>query len=150
MKLEEEIKQPKFSDEYEKAVINISVTYNWINIEVSRLMKEFGITPQQFNVLRILKGQKGNPATVNLIASRMLDKMSNASRIVDKLVAKEYVNRSSCPNDRRAVDILITKKGIELLEKVNKSLIELSKEKFRALSIDETKDLNMLLDKFRN
>jgi DNA-binding MarR family transcriptional regulator len=150
MKIEEEIKQGKFLDEYEKAVINITVTYSWINVTVSKLMKEYGITPQQYNVLRILKGQKGNPATVNLIASRMLDKMSNASRIVDKLYAKGYVARNSCPTDRRAVDILITQKGIQLLEKANKSLYELYGEKFKSLSKDETKDLNGLLDKFRN
>lgn len=150
MKIEDEIQQKSFKSEYEKAVVNIAVTFNWSNIMVSRLMKEFGLTPQQFNVLRILKGQYPNPATVNLIGSRMLDKMSNASRIVDKLFAKDYVDRKSCPNDRRAVDIIITEKGSKLLEEVNIRLYELFDEKSKALTIEETQQLNILLDKIRS
>jgi DNA-binding MarR family transcriptional regulator len=150
MKLEDEIKQKKFKTEYEKAVVNIAVTFNWSNIMVSRLMKEFGLTPQQFNVLRILKGQYPNPATVNLIGSRMLDKMSNASRIVDKLFAKGYVERKSCPNDRRAVDIILTEKGSKLLGDVNIRLYELFDEKSKALTTEETQQLNFLLDKLRS
>ena len=150
MKIEEEIQQKSFKTEYEKAVVNIAVTFNWSNVMVSRLMKEFGLTPQQFNVLRILKGQYPNPATVNLIGSRMLDKMSNASRIVDKLFAKGYVDRKSCPNDRRAVDIIITEKGSKLLEEVNIRLYELFDEKSKALTIEETQQINILLDKFRS
>lgn len=150
MKLEDEIKQKKFNSEYEKAVINITVAFNWMNEMVSRMMKELGITPQQYNVLRILKGQYPNPATVNLIGSRMLDKMSNASRIVDKLFAKEYVERKSCSKDRRAVDIILTEKGIGLLEEATKRLYELFDEKSKALTAEETQQLNVLLDKFRN
>lgn len=150
MKIEDEIQQKSFKSEYEKAVVNIAVTFNWSNIMVSRLMKEFGLTPQQFNVLRILKGQYPDPATVNLIGSRMLDKMSNASRIVDKLFAKDYVDRKSCPNDRRAVDIIITEKGSKLLEEVNIRLYELFDEKSKALTTEETQQLNILLDKIRS
>ncbi len=150
MKIEDEIQQKSFKTEYEKAVVNIAVTFNWSNIMVSRLMKEFGLTPQQFNVLRILKGQYPDPATVNLIGSRMLDKMSNASRIVDKLFAKGYVDRKSCPNDRRAVDIIITEKGSKLLEEVNIRLYELFDEKSKALTTEETQQLNILLDKIRS
>lgn len=150
MKLEDEIKQKKFKSEYEKAVLNITVSYNWMNVMVSKMMKEFGITPQQYNVLRILKGQYPNPATVNLIGSRMLDKMSNASRIVDKLYAKQYVERKSCEKDRRAVDVVLTEKGIKLLDEATIRLYELFDEKSKALTTEETQQLNYLLDKFRN
>mgnify|MGYP002625639895 CR=1 FL=1 len=145
MKIEEEIKQTKFRDIYEKAVLNLFVTTNGIEALVNRLMKGYGITMQQFNVLRILKGQYPNPAPLNLISCRMLDKMSNASRIIDKLVAKELITRNTCPNDRRAVDHLITQKGMELLVKVNESLYELYDKKFKNLNKTETEQLNKLL-----
>ncbi len=77
------------------------------------MLKPFKITTQQYNVLRILRGQHPNPASINLIIERMLDKMSNASRIVDKLVAKKLADRKVCPEDRRMVDVLITDKGIK-------------------------------------
>lgn len=150
MKLEEEIKQKSFKDMHEKAVLNIIVTGNRINETITRFMKEFKITPQQYNVLRILKGQYPKPATVNLIAGRMLDKMSNASRIVDKLLEKKLVDRKTCSEDRRAVDVVLTKKGIEFLEKVTLNLYKLYDEKFRTLNNEETEQLNTLLDKFRN
>ncbi len=150
MKIEEEIKQEKFRDEYEKAVINLIVTTNKIEALVGKHMKEYGLTSQQFNVLRILKGQYPNPAPLNLISCRMLDKMSNASRIIDKLVAKELITRTTCPNDRRAVDHLITNKGMVLLDKVNISLYELYELKFKKLTKTETEQLNKLLDKFRS
>ena len=150
MKIEEEIKQEKFRDEYEKAVINLIVTTNKIEALVGKHMKEYGLTSQQFNVLRILKGQYPNPAPLNLISCRMLDKMSNASRIIDKLVAKELITRTTCPNDRRAVDHLISNKGMVLLDKVNISLYELYELKFKKLTKTETEQLNKLLDKFRS
>lgn len=150
MKLEEELKQKNFKDMHEKAVLNIIVTGNRINETVTRFMKNYGITPQQYNVLRILKGRHPEPSTVNLIAGRMLDKMSNASRIVDKLFAKKYVDRKTCSEDRRAVDIVLTKKGLDFLEKVTVSLYKLYDDKFRTLTIEETEQLNTLLDKFRN
>ena len=150
MKIEEEIKQEKFRDIYEKAVLNLFVTTNGIEALVNRFMKEYGITMQQFNVLRILKGQYPNPAPLNLISSRMLDKMSNASRIIDKLVSKELITRTTCPNDRRSVDHLITQKGMELLEKVNEGLYKLYDKKFKNLNKTETEQLNKLLDKFRS
>ncbi len=150
MKLEDELKQKNFTDMHEKAVLNIIVTANRINESVNKLMKGFGITSQQYNVLRILKGQHPNPATVNLIADRMLDKMSNASRIVDKLCVKKYADRRTCDSDRRAVDIVISKKGLDFLEKVSESLYKVYDEKFRTLTLEETQKLNNLLDKFRN
>jgi DNA-binding MarR family transcriptional regulator len=150
MKLEDEIKQKAFIDMHEKAVLNIIVTANRINEVVSKFMKSHGITPQQYNVLRILKGQYPNPATVNLISGRMLDKMSNASRIVDKLFAKKLVERKTCSEDRRAVDIVLSKKGMEFLDKLTQSLYKIYDDNFRTLNEEETRQLNNLLDKFRN
>ena len=83
MKLEKEITQKKFDNEYHKAAVNILFTYSWLNLKNSKFFREFGISPQQFNILRILRGQYPGPATVNLLIERMLDKMSNASRLVD-------------------------------------------------------------------
>src|SRR3989304_4112302 len=120
MKLEDEIKQSKFKSEQHKALLNVIYTASWINSIHVRILKKHSISPQQFNLLRILRGQHPKPATVNLLIDRMLDKMSNASRLVDKLVAKKFVERTQCENDRRAVDGLITKKGLSLLSALDK------------------------------
>ena len=120
MKLEDEIKQSKFKSEQHKALLNVIYTASWINSIHVRILKKHSISPQQFNLLRILRGQHPKPATVNLLIDRMLDKMSNASRLVDKLVAKKFVERTQCENDRRAVDVLITKKGLSLLSALDK------------------------------
>lgn len=91
MKIEDAIKQSKFKNEYEKLVVNILYTAGWIELEISRIFKEYGITIQQYNILRILRGQYPKPATINMLIDRMIDKMSNASRLVDKLLAKKLV-----------------------------------------------------------
>jgi DNA-binding MarR family transcriptional regulator len=148
MKLEDEIKQKKFKDEYEKLVVNIIFTGNWMNLTNSKSLKPFGLTLPQFNVLRILRGQHPNPATVNLLIERMLDKSSNASRIVDKLLKKNLVIRKTCKKDRRSVDVLITEKGLGLLRQIdgyNKKWQQI----YKALNITEAKKLNSLLDKTR-
>lgn len=148
MKIEEAIKQTVFKNEIHKLVVNLIYTGNWVNYKNLELLKPFGITPQQYNILRILKGQYPNPATINLLMERMLDKMSNVSRLTDKLVLKKYVSRKSSGSDRRCVDILITEKGIELLKKIAKEESEWEKQ-FTTLSEKECKVLNSLLDKFR-
>src|SRR5688572_20535772 len=102
MKLEEEIRQGKFKSEHHKAVLNIIYTAGWLNGIHTRILKKYGISPQQFNILRILRGQHPKPATINLLIERMLDKMSNASRLVDKLKVKGLVERRQCDQDRRA------------------------------------------------
>ncbi|CAN5550397.1 MarR family transcriptional regulator [soil metagenome] len=145
----DEIKQTKFKSDIEKAVINLVFTANWLNLRNTQLFKEFGLSPQQFNVLRILRGQHPEPATVNLISIRMLDKSSNASRLVDKLIIKELVERKTCPNDRRAVDILITKKGLEALLKLDSVIKEFHKKLSKNISAEEAKLLNELLNKIR-
>lgn len=148
MKIEQEIQQEVFKTELNKMIINISYTANWLNLRIAQSLKHYDISPQQFNVLRILRGQKGTPATVNLITERMLDKNSNASRLIDKLKSKELVIRKECPKDRRAVDILITEKGLQLLLEIDKELVNTEKS-MKVLSDEEMKTINDLLDKFR-
>jgi len=148
MKLEEEIKQKKFNSEYHKLVVNLLFTGGWIGFYHSQQLKPYGLTIQQYNILRILRGQYPKPATVNLLIERMLDKTSNASRIVDKLVNKKFATRKICPEDRRSVDVLITDKGLELLKEIE-IFEEENQKKFENLSENEIKNLNNLLDKLR-
>ena len=128
MGIAEDIKQSKFKSELSKAVINIIYTSSWLGQKQAEIFKDKGLTMPQFNVLRILRGQHPNPATVNLLIDRMLDKSSNASRIVDKLEAKGLVERRQCKNDRRAVDVLISEKGLELLDKIDVKMDQWEKE----------------------
>lgn len=148
MKIEEAIKQKEFKSEYQKLFINIIYTANWLNNESLKILKPFGISPQQYNVLRILKGQYPNSIGVNNIIDRMLDKNSNASRLVDKLKQKELVEREVCCNDRRQVDIKITKKGIQLLDEIANKL-DHSENIKGALSIEDANHINVLLDQIR-
>lgn len=148
MELEKEIKQSKFKSEQQKMSINILYTANWFYAIHSSSLKKYDLTPEQFNILRILRGQHPKPATINLLIERMLNKMSNASRLVDKLILKELAERKSCKDDRRAVDVSITEKGLKLLK-------ELDKEEFNwqakiKLTEKEAKQLNFLLDKVRS
>ena len=148
MRIEEEIQSTKFEDNYQKAVININYTQNWLSNHLRGEFDKFNLTMQQFNILRILRGQYPKPATVNLLKERMLDKMSDASRIVDRLVQKELVSRCTNTCDRRAVDIRISDKGLEVLSKIEvefktKDLIKGN------LTQDEALQLSDLLDKLR-
>lgn len=110
MKIEDEIKQSKFHSEYQKLAINILFTNQWLTTNTTKILKPFGISPQQYNVLRILKGQSPNAISVSNIMDRMIDKMSNTSRLVEKLRQKELIERVTCEKDRRQVDVKITKK----------------------------------------
>lgn len=148
MGIEQDIKQSQFASERAKATINIIFTGNWIAQQQTELLKPFDLTVQQYNVLRILRGQQGTPITVLGITERMLDRMSNASRLVDKLLEKQLVQRRECPNDRRAVDIIILPKGLELLEQID-VLQEEWTAKHLQLSEEKLKTLNSLLDEFR-
>ena len=148
MKIEDEIKQDKFKSEYQKLAINLIFTGNWINSSNAELLKPYKLTSQQFNLLRILRGQYPKPVTVNLLIERMLDKMSNASRIVDRLVKKNLVSRKSCPEDRRRVDIIITDKGMKLLDKIDMDEGKWEK-RFENLAVKEAKELNNFLDRIR-
>lgn len=148
MGLKEDIKQSRFNSEHHKAVINIVYTSNWLNGIHTRFLKQYGISPEQFNLLRILRGQHPKPATVNLLIDRMLDKMSNASRLVEKLRLKNLVERRQNNNDRRAVDVIITQKGLELLGTIDKSLDTLVNIRDK-ISSQEAEELNRILDKMR-
>jgi DNA-binding MarR family transcriptional regulator len=148
MKIEEEIKQGKFRSEYHKLAINLTYTANWFSRVTAQTLKPYKLTPQQFNVLRILRGQKPNPASINLITERMIDKMSNASRLVDKLLEKGLAERTTCESDRRQVDVSITDKGTALLAELD-PLLDTLNTLLGKLNEDEAATLNQLLDKMR-
>ncbi len=148
MKLEEEISQKSFKTEFHKATVNLIYTYNWLVNYQIELLKPYEITLQQFNILRILRGQYPNPTTIKLLKERMLDKMSDASRIVEKLRLKKLIDRKVCPNERRKVDVIITPKGLELLKEIDSHDDEVI-AKISTLNEYEVKQLNKLLDKMR-
>lgn len=147
MELEKEI-QTKFENDYHKVVVNTIYTYGWINDLLKQRLSVHQITPQQFNILRILRGQYPQPATINLLKERMLDKMSDASRIVERLVQKGLVSRCISKQDRRAVDIVINEKGLELLSNLD-PVITPTDILQNNLTETEVKQLNYLLDKLR-
>jgi DNA-binding MarR family transcriptional regulator len=146
--IEEEIQQTKFKSIKQKVLLNIIYTSNWLRVGQVRLFKQYGISSEQFNVLRILRGQKGNPIGVNKIQERMLDKNSNASRLIDKLLEKKFVDRVGCKNDRRQVEIFITKEGLDLLTSLDE-IVELQERNSINLSGEESEKLNELLNKLR-
>jgi DNA-binding MarR family transcriptional regulator len=148
MKIEEAIKQTRFKSPYERAVVNIFYTSNWLAYQEMSIFKEFDLSLPQFNVLRILKGQHPKSATVNLIIDRMLDKSSNASRIVEKLRQKGLVERTTCEKDRRRVDVVITDKGLDTVKKAG-ALLDKSHHKLQTLTDAEAIELSRLLDKLR-
>ncbi|RPD45403.1 MarR family transcriptional regulator [Hymenobacter sediminis] len=149
MKIEDEIKQSAFKDDYQKAYINLVFTAGWLQLRQSAMFKEYGLTLPQFNILRILRGQHPKPATVNMLIERMLDKTSNASRIVDKLEIKELVTRKVCPSNRRAVDIRITDSGLELLQRID-AVMAVQGTGLQNLTAEEAAQLSDLLDKIRD
>ncbi|HTI11986.1 MAG TPA: MarR family transcriptional regulator [Puia sp.] len=148
MTLEKEINQRKFRNEYQKSAINIIYTYNWLTEKINKVFDEWGITSQQFNILRILRGA-GKPLSTLQIRQRMLDKMSDTSRIVDRLVKKGLVKKAICKSDRRLVDVTIAEKGKKLLEKID-AYDEQMDGIMTNLTESDAKTLNGLLDKLRN
>lgn len=148
MSIEEDISQPKFRNEFQKGVINLIYTYNWMNEKMKALFDKEKITAQQFNILRILRGA-GKPLSTLQIRQRMLDKMSDTSRIVDRLIVKGLVSKTVCPDDKRLVDVSITDKGMKLLEKMDKYENDMDAV-FGNLTNAEAKTLNNLLDKIRS
>jgi DNA-binding MarR family transcriptional regulator len=148
MKLEEEIASNKFEDNHHKTVVNLLYTYGWVTNLLRNRFDKYHITMQQFNILRILRGQYPQPATINLLKERMLDKMSDASRIVERLVQKGLVSRSTNDKDRRAVDIMITGKGKEILKTLDAEM-DIHEILKTHLTDKEADQLNNLLDKMR-
>lgn len=148
MKLEDEIKQKKFKNDYHKLAVNLIYTHGWLSNHQAEFFKSFDITGAQYNILRILRGQHPNPASINLLKDRMLDKMSDASRLVERLKNKGLVEREICPEDRRKVKVKITDSGIELLKKMD-DLEDKFENLFSNIKSSEAKMLNELLDKIR-
>ncbi|NVJ87665.1 MAG: MarR family transcriptional regulator [Algoriphagus sp.] len=147
-KIEEAIRQREFKDPYNKAVVNLLFTHSYLVTIQNSLFKPYDLSPEQYNVLRILRGQNGKPITVSSIQDRMLNKMSNASRLVEKLKSKGYLIREECPTDRRQVDVIISEKGLTLLNELEVK-VEESNRNLIHLNQQEVEQLNDLLDKMR-
>ena len=148
MGIEKDISQSKFRNEYQKATINLIYTFNWMNERIKHLLDKYDITPQQFNILRILRGA-GKPISTLQIRQRMLDKMSDTSRIVDRLLKKGLVQKVVCEGDRRLVDVTISESGLELLERLDAHQDDMDSV-FKNLDEEQAITLNILLDKIRS
>ena len=147
MKIEEEIKQSKFRNAQQKAIINLIYTTNWLSSKQQDFMKPYGITSQQFNILRILRGQHPKSISGTEIKSRMLDRNSDVSRLLDRLAAKDLITKNICPQDKRAVDVAITNEGMKLLQTIDKSAEEM--DSLLDLTEEEATMFSNLLDKAR-
>lgn len=148
MSLEKDIKQAKFRNEHHKGSINLIYTYNWVMERQKTFFDVENITPQQFNILRILRGSYPVPISTLQIRERMLDKMSDTSRIVDRLVLKELADKKTSTIDKRLVDISITERGKEVLERLDQ-LHDKMDAILSQLSEEDVILLNTLLDKIR-
>jgi DNA-binding MarR family transcriptional regulator len=148
MRLEEEIKQKEFRNENHKAIVNLIYTFNWLDSKARIFFKQYDLTPPQFNILRILRGQHPKPCTINLLKERMLDKECDASRIVERLRLKELLERNQSSIDRRSVDIIISEKGLQLLDEIDKKIDNFNNI-ISSLNKEELLKLNQLLDKAR-
>lgn len=149
MKLEDEIKQKNFTSSFQKMLLNIYFTSSWFAVQTTRTLKPYRLTLQQYNVLRILRGQHSKPASVGLIQERMLDKSSNASRLIDKLVLKKLVDRKTCPSDRRQMEIRITQKGLDVLAELDSKLEVNESAAARLITEEEALSVSDILDKVR-
>lgn len=147
MELEKEINQKKFNSEYHKAAINLIYTYGWLLSFIRKELDPYNITTQQFNILRIIRGHQPEPISIGLLKQRMLDKMSDASRIVDRLLEKGLVSRAINKNDRRSANIHITDSGLALLDQI--TLQDKMDDLLKNISAEEALLLNNLLDKLR-
>ena len=146
MGIDQDILQSKFRNEYQKAGVNLLYTYGWLMERTKELFASEDITPQQFNILRILRGSFPQPLSTLQIRERMIDKMSDTSRIVDRLITKGLVKKGTCKTDRRLVDVMITDKGKKMLERLDKRQDELDNI-IGNLSEKEAANLSELLNK---
>ena len=147
MKIEDEIKQQKFKTPHQKAVLNLIYTTSWMQGRQKDIFKTFGITLQQFNILRILRGQHPSSTSATEIKSRMLDKNSDVSRLLDRLLAKKVITKRVSANDKRAADVNLTEEGLELLRAIDKKQNQI--DNVLLLSDEEAIILSDLLDKSR-
>lgn len=149
MKIEEIIKTVSTVSIEKKILLNILYTQNVISEKFNEILKPYDLSSEQFNVLRILRGQKGKPANMCVIQERMIAKTSNTTRLVDKLLAKDLVTREVCPDNRRKMEVSITQKGLDLLASLDPLVVEHEKSFTQNLTEAELQELNQLLEKFR-
>lgn len=149
VKLETELKTRKFQSAFQRANLNIVFTANWLNENFNEIFRQFDLSQQQYNVLRILRGQNGNAINLIDIQGRMLQKNSNATRLVEKLRQKGLVERILCEQNRRKVEITITPRGIALLSEIDPFVKKYERKLFKSLTEKEATTLGNLLDKLR-
>ena len=149
MKIEEVIKSTVELDITKKVILNFMHTHNVIGDHFHEILKPYEISREQYNVLRILRGQKGKPANMNVIQERMLAKNSNTTRLIDKLLLKQYVTREVCPENRRKIEVQITAKGLDILTELDPIVVAHEKLFANNLSPEELEQLNILLEKYR-
>ena len=149
MKIEEIIKSNVALDNAKKVILNLMYTENVIGDKFNELLKPYDVSGEQYNVLRILRGQKGSPANMCIIQERMLAKSSNTTRLIDKLLLKDYVTREVCPVNRRKIEVLITQKGIDILAELDPIVVEHEQLFANNLTQEELEQLNTLLEKYR-
>lgn len=147
-KIEEEIKQKSFKNEHVKAHVNLMFTFHHINNKVSKAIKDYKLTNQQYNVLRILRGSYPDFKRVGDVKAVMIDKNPDLTRLIDRLLAKELVTRQNCDQDRRQVNVKITEKGLELLKEIDVEMAKWESE-LETITEEEAKELNRILDKWR-
>lgn len=150
MKIEDEIKSTVPLNISKKIILNVLYTQNVITENFNEILKPYEISGEQYNVLRILRGQKGNPANMCMIQERMLAKTSNTTRLVDKLLLKNLVTRNVCPENRRKIEVLITQKGLDILTEIDPKVVEHESLFSNKLDSEELEQLNFLLEKYRN
>jgi DNA-binding MarR family transcriptional regulator len=148
MGIEKDIQQSNFRNEYQKLGINLMYTAGWLNERIGRFLMQEDITQQQYNILRILRGSEVPLSTLQ-IRERMLDKMSDTSRIVDRLIVKELVQKSACKSDKRLVDIILTEKGLQLVERLDQFNHHIDAI-LQGLTETEAATVNQILDKMRD
>ncbi len=148
--VEEHLITKPIKDPYVRAFLNVMFTGVWLQQKMGQLLKPFDITEPQYNVLRILRGQHGEAMNLYEIQDRMIQKMSNVSRLIDKLVAKKLVTRKECKENRRRVDIAITQKGLDLLDSLDPYIEPFFKVLNQNITKDEARQIGELLDKMRN
>jgi DNA-binding MarR family transcriptional regulator len=149
MEIEKVVKSNINLEDSKKIILNIMYTQNVIADKFNEIIKPYDLSSEQYNVLRILRGQKGRPANMCIIQERMLSKNSNTTRLIDKLLLKELVTREVCPENRRKIEVLITNKGLELLKILDPKVSEYENQFADNLSDTEKVQLNTLLEKYR-
>jgi DNA-binding MarR family transcriptional regulator len=149
MKIEDALKSTVDYSKSTSVILNVMYTQNVIIDSFNEIIKPYDISGEQYNVLRILRGQKGCPANMCIIQERMLAKTSNTTRLVDKLLLKDLVTRNVCPENRRKIEVLITQKGLDLLTELDPKVREHEESFAKNLNTEELEQLNTLLEKYR-